>query len=147
MTAVYRNADVKFFYPENWTLWENEEGTDFFEVSVESPQGGVWSVCIFNDRKPLPELIETIAASLRDQYQDFESTDFRGQIGELHAVGFDSDFYCLNFLITAYARAFTYQGRNMAVYCQAESRQFTELQAVFEAITLSLVKKIEQSEI
>lgn len=146
MTAVFDKHELHFLYPENWTLVENEETDDFYEVSVESPEGNFWSVSVFSANTEKTALIQHCAAALDDQYEDFEQFEFNGEVGGVDAIGFDSHFYCLDFLVTAKARAVSVGGRTLNFYCQAESREFDNSEAVFDAMTLSLLKSLtEQS--
>jgi hypothetical protein len=140
MPAKFDRSGIRFIYPENWTLQEEYGAGNFHDVSVESPEGGFWSVSVFDVDQTLNNMLDSIANTLREQYQDFERAGFEGEFGGYHCIGFDADFYCLDFLVTARARAFECQGRKIAVYCQAESRQFDKQQAVFDAMTVSLLR-------
>lgn len=144
MTATFDKHELHFLYPENWKLVENEETNDFLEVSLESPEGSIWSVSVFSANTEKRALVEHCAAALDEQYQDFEQFDFEGQIGGVDAVGFDSHFYCLDFLVTAKARAVDVGKRTLNFYCQAESREFDKSEAVFDAITLSLLNSLKE---
>ena len=130
-------------YPENWNLLQSNDTDDFVEVSLESPEGGIWSVSVFSDGSSTGDLLESCAAALSEQYEDFERSDFTGQLGGFQAVGFDSHFYCLDFLVTAQARAFERNGHTVNVFCQAESREFDKSQEVFNAITQSLLQGLK----
>ena len=144
MTAIFEKHDLKFMYPDNWSLVENQEAEDFIEVSLESPSGSIWSVSVFDDQENSPEeLVESCATALSEQYEDFERFEFQGEIAGVSTVGFDSHFYCLDFLVTAQSRAMRYQNRLMNIFCQAESREFDQNQDVFNAITQSLLKSVD----
>ena len=84
MTAVFENEELQFMYPENWKLSQSGETDDFVEVSLESPDGGIWSVSIFNDGTSCGQLLDSCAEALDEQYQDFERIEFSGEVG-----GFD----------------------------------------------------------
>jgi hypothetical protein len=53
------------------------------------------------------------------------------------------EFYCLDLLVTARARAVRTDRATYLVLCQAESREFERLLPVFETITLSLLGVVE----
>ncbi len=143
MTAVFENEELQFMYPENWKLVQSGDTDDFVEISLESPAGGIWSVSVFNDGSSTGDLLESCAAALSEQYEDFERNDFMGEVGGIQAIGFDSHFYCLDFLVTAQVRAFELNGHTVNVFCQAESREFDKSQEVFNAITQSLLQGLK----
>lgn len=140
MTAIYNKDGIEFLYPENWKLTEVPQTGDIAEISLESPSGSIWSVSLFPDSAIPAELLESSATALRDQYHDLELTEFHGQLETFATLGFDADFYCLDFLVTAQARTFPVPDYILHVYCQAESREFDSVKDVFDAITLSLLK-------
>ncbi|MEM9413757.1 MAG: hypothetical protein AAGA30_21795 [Planctomycetota bacterium] len=144
MTAVFEKHNLNFMYPDNWKLSENPETDEFIEVSLESPGGSIWSVSIFADPEGEPhDLVESCATALSEQYEDFERFEFEGEIAGIPAVGFDSHFYCLDFLVTAQSRALRHEDRLFNIFCQAESREFDKNSDVFQAITLSLLSQVK----
>lgn len=142
MTAVFEKHEIQFMYPENWKLVENNETDDFVEVSLESPEGCIWSVSVFPSETDADSLIEHCSEALNDQYEDFERFDYQGEIDQIPVIGFDANFYCLDFLVTAAARALKCGDKCLNIYYQAESRDFDKNAQVFNAITLSLVQSI-----
>ena len=128
-------------YPESWKLSEYGEAEEFHEISLESPDGSIWSVSIFRDEMPAEELIQSCLAALQEQYSDLESTPFSGDFHGYAASGFDADFYCLDFLVTAQGRTLNFNGKTFSFFCQAESREFEKLKDVFAAITTSLINQ------
>ena len=143
MTAVFENEELQFMYPENWRLTQSSETNDFVEISLESPEGGIWSVSVFSDGSTTNDLLESCAVALSEQYEDFEKFEFSDNMGGFETVGFDSHFYCLDFLVTAQVRAFENHGQTLNVFCQAESRDFDKNKDVFNAITHSLMQNLK----
>ncbi len=142
MTAEFAKHDIQFMYPENWVISENEDPTDFIEISLESPEGSIWSVSIFPENTDTNDLIENTADALKDQYQDFERSDFEGELGRFQSVGFEAHFYCLDFLVTAVAQSVSCHGKCLHIFYQAESRDFDKNAQVFDAINLSLIRSL-----
>ena len=139
MTATFEKNGLRFLYPDSWTLTEYSEAKEFHEVSLESPEGSIWSVSVFPaDTRP-KQLIQSCLEALQDQYDDLESSDFEGDYNGFKASGFDADFYCLDFLVTAQSRTLKHNGKTFSFFCQAESREFEKNQDVFDAITMSLM--------
>lgn len=145
MTAIYNKHGIEFLYPENWTHTEENQTGDFVEIALESPAGSIWSVSLFPTTSNPADLLETSAAALRDQYEDLEITEFHGHLETFATLGFDAHFYCLDFLVTAQARCFPVYNYVIHVFCQAENREFDKVKDVFDAITLSLLKKSVQA--
>ena len=144
MAATYDQNGLEFLYPENWSLTESDETSDFFEISLESPTGAIWSVSVFPPDSDVGQLLDSCAEALREQYDDFEQFAYSGSLGEFAATGFDGHFYCLDFLVTAGARAFSMEDRTLIVFWQAESREYDSNREVLDAITLSLLQKKTQ---
>ena len=143
MTAVFENQELQFIYPENWKLSQSQDSDDFVEISLETPEGGIWSVSVFNDGSTEHELLEACASALSEQYEDFERSDFSGEVCGFDSIGFDAHFYCLDFLVTAQARALGSGGQTLNIFCQAESREFDNQKEVFAAITQSLLSNLK----
>ena len=139
MTATFEKNGISFLYPESWSVSEYSDAEDFREVSLESPEGSIWSVSIFPTDAAPTELSESCRVALQDQYEDFEFSEFSGEYCGFAAVGFDADFYCLDFLVTAQNRAFQQLDKTYSVFCQAESREFERNRDVFNAITMSML--------
>lgn len=144
MTATFKNADLLFMYPENWRVQESFQSETVYEVLLESPYGSIWSVSVFLDGSKREELVELCADALREHYEDFERFDWDGEIDGQDAVGFDSNFFCLDFIVTAQARSFEIGEKTFNVFCQAEDRDFEKNKQVFEAITISLIRSIRE---
>ena len=106
MTATFKNAELEFLYPENWKLQESYASEEIYEVALESPDGCIWSVSVFLDGSAPAKLTEMCAEALKDQYEDFERFDWNGEITGLESIGFDSNFFCLDFIVAAQSRAF-----------------------------------------
>ena len=139
MTATFEKNGLRFLYPESWKLAEFSEAKEFHEVSLESPDGSIWSVSVFPGEAQQQQLVESCLEALKEQYDDLEAIGFDGEFNGYPATGFDADFYCLDFLVTAQTRTLKHNGKTFSFFCQAESREFEKNQDVFDAITLSLM--------
>ncbi len=146
MTATFKNAELEFLYPENWKLQESYASEEIYEVALESPDGCIWSVSVFLDGSAPAKLTEMCAEALKDQYEDFERFDWNGEIAGLESIGFDSNFFCLDFIVAAQSRAFRLADKTLNVFCQAEMRDFEKNEQVFEAITTSLIRSLQEAD-
>jgi len=143
MTATFERNGLRFVYPESWKLTEFSETEEFYEVSLESPDGSIWSVSVFPGETSHRQLIDSCVEGLRAQYDDLEVTHFEGEFMGNSSTGFDADFYCLDFLITAHARVVKLDGQTLSFFFQAENREFEKLLVVFNAISFSLMRSGE----
>jgi hypothetical protein len=138
MPARYAKLGIRFQYPENWTLDESDAIKGDDSVSVYSPDGAFWSIIKHPLSSSPEELVEAALAAMRQEYDELDAEPVEETCGRQALVGFDINFYCLDLTNTALIRAFrTAQGAYL-VLCQADDREFQEVEAVFRAITRSL---------
>ncbi len=145
MVSIYNRNDLHFCYPDNWQttdeVWSGAPPT----ISVQSPGTGFWSVTVY----PPATATETVAAealrAMREEYPDieFETLDADEQLGE-ETFGYDLHFFCLDMVVRARIIGFRAIGHTFLTQCQAEDDEFSELEEVFRAITLSLTQQLEQ---
>jgi hypothetical protein len=139
MTAFYDHFGVKFLYPENWVVSQEESAQWPREVSLQCPGGGFWSLHVYSTPDDPRELVAEVVRTMGQEYDNLESRPASEDLAGIKAVGCDMDFYCLDLVVTAQVRSFQLGDRTFLVLCQAESREFDELERVFQAITLSLI--------
>ncbi len=144
MTTTFKRDDIEFIYPETWQLTETVEEAPFSgEVSLETPDGGFWTLLIFPPDVDANELLENAKQGLVDQYEDIEFQAPTGPLDEIYeCIGADAFFYCLDFLVAANLSVISTPRHVLVICCQAESREFDEKREVFAAITTSLLKNI-----
>ncbi len=141
MTATYENHGITFLYPENWKLTQEQCTERPYEVSVQSPGSGFWSVHVYEESSDPGELVAEALRSMRQEYENIDSEPVVTMIGHLDAAGYELNFYCLDFLVTARIIGFRNAGCTYLVLYQAESSEFEDLGRVFEALTISLVRE------
>lgn len=109
-------------------------------VTIECPGGGFWSLALYTAAVDPVELVSQACDAMRQEYETFESARADSLIEGIATVGFEMNFYCLDLLVTARAQAFQIADTTCLVLYQAENREFDELEPVFGAITLSLLR-------
>jgi len=73
MTAVFEKRDLKFMYPENWSLTEDIGQQELpWQVTLESPKGALFSISVFPSGVDAKSLIDNTTGALREQYEDVE---------------------------------------------------------------------------
>ena len=112
-----------------------------FDVSVQTPGGGFWSVHVYEKSTEPEELVSEALRTMQKEYEDVESELIREVVGDTETVGYEMNFYCLDLICTARAIAFRTADRTLLVLYQAESREFDEMGKVFQAMTFSLERQ------
>ena len=145
MAAVYDKLGIRFMYPENWHVVYEQASQTPYEVSIQTPGGGFWSVGVYSsDSDPLELASETLR-TMRGEYTDLESEEIIETVEDTEAVGYEMNFYCLDLIVTARVLGLRSARRTLLVLYQAESREFEEMAQVFRAITVSLQRGIKSS--
>ena len=141
MVAKYDTSDLRFVYPDNWTL-DDEPGTALpRSVSVNSPGGAFWSITMYQPSAEPVGLVNEALTTMRREYPGLESQAIAEQIAGTATTGHDLEFYCLDLLVAATLRAFSIGPAVCLIQCQAEDRAFEQLGPVFQAITESLLNR------
>ncbi len=139
MPAVYEKMGIRFLYPENWSLDEEEALHGNRSVSVYSPQGAFWSIALHPPATDPDELAAAALRTLKGEYAESEAEPVCEQYGQRDVHGYDMTFFYLDFTNTALIRGFRTAQATCLVLCQAEDREFAEIEPVFRAITTSLL--------
>jgi len=141
MTAIYEQSGLRFMYPENWVLDNRDDMGRPWSVSVHSPTGAFWSLTVLDGPDDLKQLASQTLQAIQEEYQEssFESITADDEVAGHTMTGHDINFFYLDFLVSAKLRAFRIGHHNCTVLCQAEDRDFGNLQQIFEAITYSLI--------
>lgn len=145
MPARFEQAGIDFQYPENWVLEEEPVERGRRAVTVRSPGGAFWSV-VLHPRECNPNnLAKAAVAALKEEYAEIEAESVSETIAGHATVGYDISFYYLDLISTASVRSLRGRSGIYTVYYQAEDREFEKIGAVFLAITVSLLSRIESS--
>lgn len=144
MPGVYDKLGVRFMYPDNWILDEEDAHQGQPSITVYSPDGAFWSL-IIHDRTVDPrELATTIMNTIKQEYTDFEAEPANEIIAGVELRGYDLNFYCLDLTNTGHIRTFRTDSASMAILCQAEDRDYKGVEMVFRAITTSLLTNVKK---
>ncbi len=143
MPLEFDSLGISFLYPDNWTLDDGDAVAGRESVTVYSPGGAFWTVSIHRGSTEPDRLARAAVQAMRDEYKEIESEPARQILGGRELVGYDLCFYYLDLVNTACVRCFRTPVAAYAVFCQAEDREFAQMERVFEAITTSLLKGME----
>ena len=139
MPATYDNLGVRFLYPENWCVTEEDFDGWPRTVTVTSPGGGFWSVHVYPRDAAPGRLTDQIVETMRGEYDSLEAVAAAEEIAGLETTGHDMDFYCLDLVVSARTRCLRHGEHVLLFFYQAESRDFETLAPVFKALAHSLL--------
>jgi hypothetical protein len=143
MPALFDDLGIQFQYPENWRLEQEDaqEGGD--SVTVYSPGGAFWSLIIHPRTADPARLAKAAVDAMRQEYEELEAESVQEIIAGRDTVGYDLNFFYLDLTNTAAVRSLRTNRRTYTIFCQAEDREFQQIQTVFLAITTSWVRSLD----
>lgn len=145
MPGVYDKFGVKFLYPDNWQIVEEEVDDWPKSVTVQSPDGAFFSLYIYEGSVNLRDLVREAVEAMKQEYEDIETEEIL-QPTDGSDYGYNLDFYCLDLVISAQIRGALVPSKALVWQCQAETREFDKCELVFRAITTSLLGKMPSIE-
>ncbi len=142
MPSEWRFEGISFQYPENWSLDEEDIAAGQRSVTVYSPGGGFWSLCIYPSSVDPKQLAEAAALAMREEYEGLEAEAIEESINGRDLVGFDFNFFFLDLTNTAIVRCVRTDRATYAILYQAEDTEYDKIGEVFRAITASFVQSL-----
>jgi hypothetical protein len=142
MPATFDNLGISFQYPENWQLDDEEMRAGQSAVTVFSPGGAFWSVAVHTSSADPARMAQAALDAMRKEYDSLEAEPAEETTAGHRLVGFDLNFFCLDLTNTACIRSLKVGRTTYTIFYQAEDREFRELELVFAAMTLSLLRSI-----
>ena len=139
----YEKAGIRFRYPENWRIVEEETDGLSETVSAQSPGSGFWMLQHFPSQQEPSDLTGNLLQTLRSEYGDIEAEESNQTVLDVDLTGHNLHFFCLDMVVVARTRRFSLSNRCCLLLCQAEDREFSELELVFDAITTSLISETQ----
>ena len=119
MPAVYEKMGIRFLYPDNWTLDEQEAIAGNRSVTVYSPGGAFWSIVLHGLETSPGDLAAEAVSALKVEYEDAEAEPASEQIGARTLQGYDVNFFYLDLTNTALIRGFRTDEATFACRCRA----------------------------
>ncbi len=142
MPAQFRRLGIAFQYPDNWTLDDSDALLGRHSVTVYSPGGAFWSVAIHSSSAEPAQLTAAAVEAMKKEYGWLEAEETHETIAGHDLQGYNLAFYYLDLISTATIRVARFSHSNYIIFCQAEDREFEQLQMVFQAITTSLLDEL-----
>jgi hypothetical protein len=144
MPARFHKLGISFQYPENWTLDDSDAVLGRKSVTVYSPGGAFWSVSIHTSEAEPAKLAAAAIEAMRQEYPGLEAEDAQETIAGHELVGYNLAFYYLDLISTALIRCVQVAHTTYTIFCQAEDREYLQLEKVFQAMTISLVSSLKE---
>jgi hypothetical protein len=140
MPAVYENFGVRFLYPENWSITDVEDEGWPRSVTVQSQDTGFWSLHVYPPAHELKPIVKELIAAIQAEFDDIEVLPAKEKFGETPTTGVDLAFFYLDVLVEAQIRCLRTPSATLVWMYQAESREFEAIEAVFQAIAVSMLQ-------
>ncbi len=137
MTKLFREDDISFRYPDNWTL-EREEGDGGWTVSVQSPDTAFLVLSRDAGMPDTTEVAATTLEALREEYPGLEAESAVETLAGRMAVGHDIQFISFDLTNTCWTRCFDTDSATVLVMCQANDLELETNGPVLKAICQSL---------
>lgn len=134
MPATFESFGIRFLYPDNWTVAARAEDESDDGVTLELPSGGFFSIELEDEGRSDDEVIDRVAATIREEYQEIETEPVILAGASEGETCIDMRFYYLDLLIISRLILIKLQGETLIIQVQAESRDFDENERVIEAI-------------
>jgi len=146
VTANFSGFGLEFMYPDGWEVQKDEDGDWPRTVSVHSPKGAFVAYSLYLRSDAPADLIAQTVAAIKTEYEDAEAVAVTSSVPGYEARGaMEADFYCLDLLVTARTCAYDVGDFMLLTIYQGENRDFDELLLVFDAMTVSLLKNLTES--
>lgn len=138
--GFYDKAGLRFAYPDNWTIDDDDQSSADAAVTVLSPATAFWTVMLYHRQLDVRELADAVLEALQSEYPQTE-VDTTEATAEAHA--YELSFQCLDLINTAFIRAFQHGEQTYLVLSQAEDHELEVAEQVFDAMAASLLQPAE----
>jgi hypothetical protein len=145
MPAHFNKLGIRFTYPDNWKLDESEVIEGEPTVTLYAPEGSFWTISLHPLDADPGVLVKAAVAALRDTYTDLDYEPVREAIAGQELVGADVNFYCLDLTNTALVRSYVGPRHVGLILCQAEDRDYAQVEPVFRAMMHNLLANIDDA--
>jgi hypothetical protein len=89
------------------------------------------------------KLADLLVQAMREEYRDLDVEEVREIMAGHELIGYDLAFFYLDLTNTAKIRTLRTRYGTYAFFCQGEDREFAAVEKVFQAITTSLLRNLD----
>ena len=137
MDEVYETHGVRFQFPDDWELREEEKDREF-TVTVSSPETSFWSLVLLFDRPQPEHVMESALEVFRQEYDELDIYPSNAPLCNCQTVARDIEFVCLELINSAFLRAFQTERFTALVLYQATDIELQNTNTVLNRISQSL---------
>jgi hypothetical protein len=142
MPATFDQFGLRFEYPDNWSVEDADDADGNQQVIVSSPHTAFWQLSKYPAGTELEPLFDEALAALRGEYQGIE-VEPEDELVEGHLLsGFTANFFYLDLTNTCWLRGIETESANYLLICQAEDREFAQVELVFRAMIASVLRNL-----
>jgi hypothetical protein len=139
MPRAYDQHGIRFLYPDNWEVTDEQSLEPPYSVGLQTPQGGMWVLQVHEQGDPLALASEALQ-TMRTEYAELEADSITERIEEHDVIGFEMRFYYLDFVVMARVLSLRHGDRTLVLLCQAEDRDYDTLAPIFHAMLVSVLR-------
>lgn len=140
MPAVFERFGVRLMYPENWSLMDLEVEDWPRTVTIQSTDTGFWTLHVYPPGTETDSLVEELTQAIRAEFGELEVLPAVEVFGDTATSGVDIAFFLLDLLVEAKIRYVHTPSATLLWHYQAESREFEQIEPVFQAIAVSMLR-------
>ncbi len=141
MPQMFEHAELKFLYPENWKIIEQQTDSAICQsVTLQNEGTILWSVYRYDGQMDTEELIGQSVRAIHAEYEEHEETvNYQINVGDEELVGIRMFFNYLDFILCMTAVTIFKNDATYMFVIQAESREYDENEIIFQALATSLL--------
>jgi hypothetical protein len=141
MPQTFEQAELKFLYPENWQIIEQQTDSSICQSVTLQNEGTIqWSVYRYDSQMDTEELIRQAVRAIHAEYEQHEeTTSYQINVGNEKLVGIRMFFNFLDFILCMTAVTIFKNDATYLFVVQAESREYDENEIIFGALATSLL--------
>ncbi len=134
---VYDSHGVRFSYPANWELAEDNFPNEH-RITIDNGSTSFWSLTLYFERPTPEQLVESASEAFREEYDEIDFYEAQACLCRGRTIARDVDFVCLEFVNSAFLRAFETDEFTALVLYQETNQSLRENRPILEQITNSL---------
>ena len=142
MPASFDQSGIRFDYPDNWSVEQSEAEGGAVQGGVSSPHTAFWQLRKHPAGVELEPLFDEVLAALRSEYQEIEVEPDDDLVEGQMVTGFTVNFFYLDLTNTCWLRGIETPDANYLLVCQAEDREFAQVELVFRAMLASVLRNL-----
>jgi hypothetical protein len=142
MPASFDQFGIRFDYPDNWSVEQSEDKDANAQVVVSSPHTAFWQLSKHPAGTELEPLFDEVLSALRSEYKEIEVEPEDEVVEGQLVTGFTVNFFYLDLTNTCWLRGIETLDANYLLVCQAEDREFVQIEMVFRAMLASVLRNL-----